>query len=108
MFRRKIKYKQKNDDIDIDQDSLVDDIKKICWEYITDTGENQINCKVFIKIGDYSVAKVVKLDSISILRDVLKKYQILIILKKKILNFISWSILKKTIMKTWMKQYIPI
>ena len=72
-FIEKEEYKQKNDEPNIDQDSLVDDNKKIYGEYITDTGENQINCKVFIKIGDYSVAKVVKLDSNSTLRDVFEK-----------------------------------
>ena len=72
-FVEKEEYKQKNDEPNIDQDSLVDDNKKIYGEYITDTGENQINCKVFIKIGDYSVAKVVKLDSNSTLRDVFEK-----------------------------------
>jgi len=57
-------------------DSLIDDNKKIYGEYITDTGENQINCKVFIKLGDFSstkVTKVVKLDSNSTLRDVFEK-----------------------------------
>ena len=72
-FIEKEEYKQKNDEPNIDQDSLVDDNKKIYGEYITDTGENQINCKVFIKIGDYSVAKVVKLYSNSTLRDVFEK-----------------------------------
>ena len=62
-FIEKEEYKQKNDEPNIDKDSLIDDNKKIYGEYITDTGENQINCKVFIKIGDYTVAKVVKLDS---------------------------------------------
>ena len=72
-FIEKEEYKQKNDEPNIDKDSLIDDNKKIYGEYITDTGENQINCKVFIKIGDYTVAKVVKLDSNSTLRDVFEK-----------------------------------
>ena len=60
-------------DLDIDSVCFV---KKIYGEYITDTGENQINCKVFIKLGDFSstkVTKVVKLDSNSTLRDVFEK-----------------------------------
>ena len=69
-FIEKEEYKQKNDEPNIDKDSLIDDNKKIYGEYITDTGENQINCKVFIKIGDYTVAKVVKLDSNSTLRSI--------------------------------------
>ena len=54
-------------------DSLVDDNKKAYGEYITSTGENKINCKVFIKIGDYPATKVVNLDSNSCLRDVFEK-----------------------------------
>ena len=74
-FVEKKDYKPKangNDDI---ADSLIDDNKKIYGEYITDTGENQINCKVYIKVGGYStkVTKVVKLSSNSTLRDVFEK-----------------------------------
>ena len=56
-----------------DKESLVDDNKKLYGEYITDTGQNRINCKVFIKIGSYNMAKVVPLDSNACLRDVFEK-----------------------------------
>ena len=75
-FVEKKDYKPRGSVSDDLTDSLVDDNKKIYGEYITDTGENQINCKVFIKLGDFSstkVTKVVKLDSNSTLRDVFEK-----------------------------------
>ena len=75
-FVEKKDYKPRGSVSDELTDSLVDDNKKIYGEYITDTGENQINCKVFIKLGDFSstkVTKVVKLDSNSTLRDVFEK-----------------------------------
>ena len=76
-FVEKKDYKSKGNDEDEVIDSLIDDNKKIYGEYITDTGENQINCKVIIKTGgDFSttkVTKVIKLDSNSTLRDVFEK-----------------------------------
>ena len=72
-FIEKKDYVSKINSSNIDTESLVDDNKKLYGEYITDTGESQINCKVYIKIGNYNMAKVVQLDSNACLRDVFEK-----------------------------------
>ena len=72
-FVEKKDYVSRISSANIDTESLIDDNKKLYGEYITDTGENQINCKVFIKIGNYTMAKVVPLDSNACLRDVFEK-----------------------------------
>ena len=72
-FIEKKDYISKINSSNVDAESLVDDNKKLYGEYITDTGENQINCKVYIKIGNYNMAKVVQLDSNACLRDVFEK-----------------------------------
>ena len=72
-FIERADYKPKNNASNIDTDSLIDDNKKAYGEYITSTGESKINCKVFIKIGDYVQTKIVNLDSNSCLRDVFEK-----------------------------------
>ena len=72
-FIEKKDYISKINPSNVDTESLVDDNKKLYGEYITDTGQNRINCKVFIKIGSYNMAKVVPLDSNACLRDVFEK-----------------------------------
>ena len=73
-FIEKEGYQKNNDDISNNQtDSLIDDNKKAYGEYITDTGENKINCKVFLKIGGKLGSTIVNLDSNSCLRDVFEK-----------------------------------
>lgn len=72
-FVEKKDYVSKINASNVDTESLVDDNKKLYGEYITDTGQNRINCKVFIKIGSYNMAKVVPLDSNACLRDVFEK-----------------------------------
>ena len=72
-FVEKKDYVSKINKSNDDTESLVDDNKKLYGEYITDTGHNRINCKVFIKIGSYNMAKVVPLDSNACLRDVFEK-----------------------------------
>ena len=73
-FIEKKDYVSKVDSLNVESESLVDDNKKLYGEYITDTGSNQINCKVFFKIGDnVNMSKVVPLDSNACLRDLFEK-----------------------------------
>lgn len=74
-FIEKQGYISKENSSAINSDSLIDDNKKAYGEYITDTGENQINCKVYIRT-EYSIAKrykIVRMDCNSCLRDVFEK-----------------------------------
>ena len=73
-FIEKEDYRKNNDDISSNHtESLIEDNKKAYGEYITDTGENKINCKVYLKIGDYLSKKIINLDSNSCLRDLFEK-----------------------------------
>ena len=72
-FIEKEEYSSKNNNSNAEIESLIEDNKKLYGEYITDTGKNQINCKVYIKIGNFKKSKVVQLDSNSCLRDVFEK-----------------------------------
>ena len=73
-FIEKKDYVSKVDTLNVESESLIDDNKKLYGEYITDTGSNQINCKVFFKIGsNLNMSKVVPLDSNACLRDLFEK-----------------------------------
>ena len=73
-FIEKKDYVSKVDTLKVESESLIDDNKKLYGEYITDTGSNQINCKVFFKIGsNLNMSKVVPLDSNACLRDLFEK-----------------------------------
>ena len=72
-FVEKEGYISRENSSALNSDSLIDDNKKAYGEYITDTGENQINCKIHIEIGDYHATKIVRMDSNACLRDVFEK-----------------------------------
>ena len=73
-FIEKKDYVSKVDTLNVESESLIDDNKKLYGEYITDTGSNQINCKVFFRIGsNLNMSKVVPLDSNACLRDLFEK-----------------------------------
>jgi len=58
------------------EDSMIEDNKKVYGEIISDTGESKVNCKIFIKIdknSGSSNSKVVNVDSNMCLKDVFEK-----------------------------------
>ena len=59
--------------LNMHQDSIIDDNKKVYGEIISDTGESKVNIKIYIKIDNNQFSKVINLDSNLCLKDVFEK-----------------------------------
>ena len=59
--------------LNMHQDSIIDDNKKVYGEIISDTGESKVNIKIYIKIDNNQFSKVINLDSNMCLKDVFEK-----------------------------------
>ena len=59
--------------LNMHQDSIIDDNKKVYGEIISDNGESKVNIKIYIKIDNNQFSKVINLDSNLCLKDVFEK-----------------------------------
>jgi hypothetical protein len=59
--------------LNMHQDSIIDDNKKVYGEIISDNGESKVNIKIYIKIDNNQFSNVINLDSNLCLKDVFEK-----------------------------------